>query len=1043
MNNEILKQEIEIFMNKLNSLEVLKKEKNCLIELETMKLKMEKQTSQFGYQIVFFQDFLGILEHLFNLKDSKVNLNLLIFVERFFLNNDFSFENQNKTEYMQKGLVTLYKNETITHLQLLFDSMVKNFCTTLKNENERLIPRICKTVLKLFVSFFNMINSSTTSKVLCAFFLAYFNSIRDQNLKEVSFFIKKCIENIILFSLDKLKICQIIDQNEWYTVAKSKIFYKKSKRELNDFSNFNKPSIILKDKITVAQFEDKHIYCKKISLYIVELSIVNIHKRSTEKEKSSVISKPLNRCFNCQRSALYHHISEKLPLCSIECKLELDRVIKSLSSSFIPLEFVDLNENKLANTILTYITNLITQKNEEYSETNSFSIFMMDLVILFLSKVPAIFFLDKRNVSTVNSFLKVSIYDKISSDSLIVFEKCLLIFNLIIKNDVKYYLEDINWFLSQVLLKFLYKTQFGWRRKMIILEFISEFICDPQLLCIFILNYDLNYRFEELIMRIVKVFVQHSQESFLVKNYTTDFTIRSKIKKKSCEFLAILFLNFNKMSSYSKRNESFYDNFEKTATQNVNLSHLNKEKNEDGLQKNDCANYSMQNSFELKEKNIILSTNLCCNKKTSIEFGEKIKMKFEKKNNFQNLIIPYKESLKKMSFHSNAFVDYFKKESFCKKMALLILKRKIPKKNWGEYLSSDADESLIVFKEFIKMLHIEKDEIDVAFRKFLKYVKLPYASEKVDKVLRLFADNFAKMNALEISYDCAYGLLFLIVMLQTELHNPMVVDKMSVKRFISLSECIKDYNNFFKDSSNAIRIYESIKKKPLNWSDKTQSEKIAYKEKHKTSYNFLNISIFKEENKNETTYLEKKMCVSNRPFFQNLFAKQVDCHHKQYSLLRYFFKSEVCAFIVINLLINFNNQEEFEFIYFETLILELVTCLINTDENELLIQLFMSFIKFSEINSSNSNHVLSDKNIFFAHLLLKLLQSNFFEFWNICGTKIHSFLKSFERFSKQTVVQHQIFERNSQVLHEKGLFILFDAIKENMDSHLTENKNSY
>lgn len=81
--------------------------------------------------------------------------------------------------------------------------------------------------------------------------------------------------------------------------------------------------------------------------------------------------------------------------------------------------------------------------------------------------------------------------------------------------------------------------------------------------------------------------------------------------------------------------------------------------------------------------------------------------------------------------------------------------------------------------------------------------------QKIDRMIHQFALKYHRDNPENISEQCAYGLSYLMIMLQSELHNPMVPQKMSLSQFEKLGKDIPDFNKFIK-AKDLRRIYQSI-----------------------------------------------------------------------------------------------------------------------------------------------------------------------------------------------------------------------------------------
>lgn len=118
----------------------------------------------------------------------------------------------------------------------------------------------------------------------------------------------------------------------------------------------------------------------------------------------------------------------------------------------------------------------------------------------------------------------------------------------------------------------------------------------------------------------------------------------------------------------------------------------------------------------------------------------------------------------------------------------------------------------------------ENLSIDDALRKFLDYFTLPGESQKVDRIMQIFAQIYYNSNKnLLKSATSAYTLSYLLIMLQTDLHNPQVKEKMKLSEFIKLAKGINDGEDLPLDYSKDL--YERIQKVPLGLHDVVKAKK--------------------------------------------------------------------------------------------------------------------------------------------------------------------------------------------------------------------------
>lgn len=121
-----------------------------------------------------------------------------------------------------------------------------------------------------------------------------------------------------------------------------------------------------------------------------------------------------------------------------------------------------------------------------------------------------------------------------------------------------------------------------------------------------------------------------------------------------------------------------------------------------------------------------------------------------------------------------------------------------------------------MLSDFADKINFNKQSIDEGLRIFLDYFILPGESQKVDRIIQVFAQKYFNQNV-EItplkSTTSAYTFSYLLIMLQTDLHNPQVKEKMKISEFCKLAKGINDGEDLSNEYLTSI--YQKVLKKPL------------------------------------------------------------------------------------------------------------------------------------------------------------------------------------------------------------------------------------
>ncbi|CAG9324857.1 unnamed protein product [Blepharisma stoltei] len=149
-----------------------------------------------------------------------------------------------------------------------------------------------------------------------------------------------------------------------------------------------------------------------------------------------------------------------------------------------------------------------------------------------------------------------------------------------------------------------------------------------------------------------------------------------------------------------------------------------------------------------------------------------------------------------------------------KEIADYLKSSELDKTQLGDYLGEFKQFNLEVLQEYCQLFDFRSCSLVRGLRVFLSSFRLPGEGQKVDRIMQTFAAKFHNDNPNIFSNaDAAYVLSFSIMMLQTNLHNPAVTDKMQLHQFIKNNEGTNNGQNFPDDLLEAI--YKEVKENPF------------------------------------------------------------------------------------------------------------------------------------------------------------------------------------------------------------------------------------
>eukprot|EP00727_Mastigamoeba_balamuthi_P008354 m51a1_g4140 putative ankyrin repeat-containing protein (800) ;mRNA; f:215536-218378 len=119
----------------------------------------------------------------------------------------------------------------------------------------------------------------------------------------------------------------------------------------------------------------------------------------------------------------------------------------------------------------------------------------------------------------------------------------------------------------------------------------------------------------------------------------------------------------------------------------------------------------------------------------------------------------------------------------------------IDKSRLGEYLGKNKPTNKRVLEAFCSLFDFSQLELDAALRVFLRKFRLPGEAQIIDRFMSAFAQAYHSGGGGRgtlATADTAYVLAFSVIMLNTDLHNPRVKNKMSKAQFVKNNRGINE-----------------------------------------------------------------------------------------------------------------------------------------------------------------------------------------------------------------------------------------------------------
>ncbi|KAK9464683.1 hypothetical protein V1512DRAFT_267671 [Lipomyces arxii] len=133
---------------------------------------------------------------------------------------------------------------------------------------------------------------------------------------------------------------------------------------------------------------------------------------------------------------------------------------------------------------------------------------------------------------------------------------------------------------------------------------------------------------------------------------------------------------------------------------------------------------------------------------------------------------------------------------------------RVSKKLLGEYLAKPSNKEILDC--FIDSFDFTDKRIDVGLRELLESFRLPGEAQQIERVVEKFSERYCEFGTTDIANkDAAFVLSFSVIMLNTDLHNPQVKNRMTVEQYKNNLRRVNDNQDFNQEYLQSI--YKAIK----------------------------------------------------------------------------------------------------------------------------------------------------------------------------------------------------------------------------------------
>ena len=516
-------------------------------------------------------------------------------------------------------------------------------------------------------------------------------------------------------------------------------------------------------------------------------------------------------CIICRKTANYYSIKYRLPICFFHCR---DILYKE------DFQFQKLRSNLVKDypDMFKYFFQILSDK----TSLKSLKIYILETFMLSINNYANKYnfiFQQKNFIKVIKENLSEGLFKTCISNDPKVFVPSISLFFEVWKYFRKNLKREINFFNANIFLKILRSQNASFLHKKTILENFSK--CDFLYFIELYANYDCELNEKFLVNSIISAFSDIVKGKYLKRN-------QSFTEEENYELINLALKTLTSMLN------SIYKICEKE--QNLNKKPLETDYN--SIKNSVVVNNEIDfNNIDLGIKLSKINNNIIFHNKRKSCYGsdqannnnviqdfitetnEKIDHNLKKKYELQT-------AAEKFNYKIKSGISYLKKVGYLNIGAPIDTQAKnmvkflrytssLKKKNIGEFLGENTELSRKTLKYFGESFDFKNIHIIQGMRIFLSTFQLPSEGQQIDRVLESFSSKFFQdnKNSFFPNADCVFYLAYAIMILQTELHNPNVKNKMTSDKFIKIFEG-KEYQNLTKEYLEDI--YEQIQEEPLS-----------------------------------------------------------------------------------------------------------------------------------------------------------------------------------------------------------------------------------
>lgn len=421
----------------------------------------------------------------------------------------------------------------------------------------------------------------------------------------------------------------------------------------------------------------------------------------------------------------------------------------------------------------------------------------LELILSMLQSCGPVFRSSEPFIGVLKKLLCISLIKNSVSSVPKIFNLSLGIFVKLITNFKEHLRTEIGVFIEQIFLRILESGNSTYNHKYTIVQVFHRLCTDASTALELFLNFDCDVDEKNIFERMIECLTKIAQGKYTSGEHANFIQPHQEQELKMWALQAVVTL-MGSIVDWAKR---------MTEDQRSAIAEDGNDERKDVDSDADDDTRSEATSTAAKSDLTMLTQTTMCTEHSSI---------FHQKQRKHDLQI----GVNKFNMKPKRGIEYLKQNGFIADnpaaIADLFRNKEIglDKTSIGDYLGEDKALNKAVLEAFVKGQEFKNVELDVALRLFLSMFRLPGEAQKIDRMMENFANKYCEDNPDKFANaDCAFVLSFAMIMLQTDLHNPGIKNKMTKDGFVRQNRGINDNGDLPREYLESL--FDSVANNPI------------------------------------------------------------------------------------------------------------------------------------------------------------------------------------------------------------------------------------